>query len=99
MTSWRNRGSMTSPLKALRQALPDYARDIKLNLGTLLGEDDALELSKSQKSGIAVASGLASRNSALTRAIEHDALLLIDETARTAAAIMAMTNVYYRAVI
>lgn len=111
MSSWRNRlrkrakmenGMMKSPLESLRQSLPDYARDVKLNLGTLLGVDGAPELSESQKWGVAVASSLASRSHALTHAIEHDALLLIDEAtieaARAAAAIMAMTNVYYRAV-
>lgn len=111
MSYWRNRirkrarlesGTMTTPLESLRQALPDYARDIKLNLGTLLGTDGPAELSKAQKWGSAVAAAIASRNAALTHAVEHDALLLVGEqtveAARTAAAIMAMTNVYYRAV-
>lgn len=93
---------MTSPLEGIRQALPHYARDIKLNLGTLLGTDGAPELSKAQKWGSAVAAAIASRNPDLTHALEHEALLLTDEknvgAARTAAAIMAMTNVYYRAV-
>ncbi|MDX3928946.1 MAG: carboxymuconolactone decarboxylase family protein [Shinella sp.] len=93
---------MTSPLESLRQALPDYARDIKLNLGTLLGADGVPDLSRSQKWGAAVAAAVASRNAALTHAIEHDALLLVEgqtvEASRTAASIMAMTNVYYRAI-
>ncbi|WP_265976011.1 hypothetical protein [Brucella intermedia] len=53
---------MTSPLESLRQSLPDYARDIKLNLGTLSGEGGTPELSKGQKWGVAVASSIASRN-------------------------------------
>lgn len=93
---------MTSPLEGIRQALPDYARDIKLNLGTLLGADGVSELTRDQKWGIAVAAAITSRNPALTRAVEHDALLLSNErtveAAQTAAAIMAMTNVYYRAI-
>ncbi|WP_266065048.1 carboxymuconolactone decarboxylase family protein [Brucella intermedia] len=93
---------MTTHLESLRQALPDYARDIKINLGTLLGPDGVPELSTAQKWGSAVAAAIASRNPALTDAVEHDALLLSDdgnvEAARIAATIMAMTNVYYRAV-
>jgi len=110
MSYWRNRirmrarmerGHMTSPLESLRQSLPDYARDIKLNLGTLLGADGLPDLPKTRKWGSAVAAAVASRNAALTHAVEHDALLSVREeivdAARTAAAIMAMTNVYYRA--
>src|SRR5690606_33137805 len=57
---WRNHirkrarlesGTMTTPLESLRHALPDYARDIKLNLGTLLGTEGTAELSKAQKWG------------------------------------------------
>lgn len=92
---------MTSPLEGIRQALPDYARDIKLNLGTLLGANGASELSPAQKWGSAVAAAIASRNTDLTNAIRQEAHLLTDEAsvtaAQTAAAIMAMTNVYYRA--
>ena len=93
---------MTTHLESLRQALPDHARDIKLNLGTLLGVEGAPELSAAQKWGSAVAAAVASRNPALTDAVEHDALLFANEpyveAARVAATIMAMTNVYYRAV-
>lgn len=91
-----------SPLEELRQSLPDYARDIKINLGSLLGPDGLPDLSPSQKWGSAIAAALASRNPALLNAVEQDAMFTIDEptaeAARTAAAIMAMTNVYYRAI-
>lgn len=93
---------MTSALENLRQALPDYARDIKLNLGTLLGAEGAPELTKAQKWGAALAAAIASRNGDLTRAIEQEALTATDaktvEAAKTAATIMAMTNVYYRTI-
>ncbi len=93
---------MTSPLESLRQTLPDYARDIKINLNMVLGPDGVPDLSPAQKWGAAIAAAIASRNPALTHAIEQEAILLLEaptaEAARTAAAIMAMTNVYYRAV-
>lgn len=91
-----------SPLEELRQSLPDYARDIKINLGSLLGPDAVTDLSPSQKWGCAIAASIASRNRTLLGAIEQEATFTIDEptaeAARTAAAIMAMTNIYYRAV-
>lgn len=91
-----------SPLEELRQSLPDYARDIKINLGSLLGPDGVPDLSPNQKWGAAIAAALASRNPALLNAVEQDAMFTIDEStaeaARAAAAIMAMTNVYYRAI-
>jgi lipoyl-dependent peroxiredoxin subunit D len=91
-----------SPLEELRQSLPEFARDIKLTLGTLLGPDGVPELTTDQKWGSAVAAAIAARHPMLTQAVEQEALLIAGETtveaARIAAAIMAMTNVYYRAV-
>jgi lipoyl-dependent peroxiredoxin subunit D len=89
-------------LESLRQALPDYAKDIRLNLGSLLGPEGLPELSPSQKWGAAIAAAVAARRRDLTVVIETEAASHADaataEAARTAAALMAMTNVYYRAV-
>jgi alkyl hydroperoxide reductase subunit D len=89
-------------LESLRQGLPDYAKDIRLNLGSLLGPEGLPELSPAQKWGSAIAAAVAARHPALTAAMEAEASPHIDaataEAARTAAALMAMTNVYYRAV-
>ena len=85
-------------LDALRDAIPDYAKDIRLNLGTLASET---ALSDQQKYGAFLASALASRNAAVTRAIAGwtaDKLSPEAQTAaKAAAAIMAMNNIYYRA--
>jgi lipoyl-dependent peroxiredoxin subunit D len=92
---------MTS-LESLRQALPDYAKDVRLNLGSLLGPEGLPELSPAQKWGSAIAAALAARHRGLVDAVEAEAAAHVDaataEAARTAAAIMAMTNIYYRAV-
>jgi alkyl hydroperoxide reductase subunit D len=89
-------------LETLRQSLPDFAKDIRLNIGTLLVADDSTNLSAGQKWGSAIAAATASRNLRLLRAVEMDAALYVDDTvgaaARLAAALMGMTNVYYRAV-
>ncbi len=85
-------------LDALRDKIPDYAKDIRLNLGTLASETT---LSEQQKFGVFLASALASRNATVTRAIaDWTAGKLSPEAstaAKAAAAIMAMNNVYYRA--
>lgn len=85
-------------LDALREQLPDYAKDIRLNLGTLAAETS---LSEQQKYGAFLASALASRNADVTRAIAAwTADKLSPEAinaAKAAAAIMGMNNVYYRA--
>ena len=84
-------------IEALKERLPDYAKDIKLNLGTLATEPS---LTTQQRAGTFVASALASRNAEVTRAIisefapqlSGDALT----AAKAAASIMGMNNIYYR---
>jgi alkyl hydroperoxide reductase subunit D len=84
-------------LESLKAALPDYAKDLRLNLGSLAGEPT---LSDEVRAGTFVASALASRNAAVTEAIIAEfAQHLLPEAlnaARAAASIMAMNNVYYR---
>ena len=84
-------------IEALRQKLPETAKDIKLNLQAVLGESS---LSNEQKWGVAVASALASRNAAVREAVLADAAAAVPQTviqdAAAAATLMAMNNVYYR---
>ena len=84
-------------LEALRAALPEFAKDIRLNLGTLAAEPS---LTEQQRSGAFIASALASRNRQVTQALvaEFGPRLSPEalEAAKTSAAIMAMTNIYYR---
>jgi lipoyl-dependent peroxiredoxin subunit D len=84
-------------LEALRERLPDAAKDIKINLQTVLG---ASSLSDAQKWGIAYATALAARNPELREAVRADAAAVVDaavlEDARAAAVLMGMNNVYYR---
>src|ERR1700758_849069 len=87
-------------LDTIRDALPDYARDLKLNLGSVLSATGAPGLSEKQIWAVALASAIASRNSDLTRDIEALAATHLDAAyingARAAAAIMGMNNIYYR---
>ncbi len=87
-------------LDAIRDSLPDYARDLKLNLGAVLAPTGAPGLNEKQIWGVAVASAIASRNVGFARQIETLAAEKLDEAylgaARAAAAIMGMNNIYYR---
>ncbi|HVW71146.1 MAG TPA: carboxymuconolactone decarboxylase family protein [Steroidobacteraceae bacterium] len=91
---------MSMTLDTIRDALPDYARDLKLNLGTVLTTTGAPGLTEKQIWAVALASAIASRNVELTRGIETLATAHLDAAyvngARAAAAIMGMNNVYYR---
>ena len=84
----------------LKNSLPEHAKDLKLNLSTVLSPDGAPGLSQPQIAGIALASAIAARNPALLAAIEAAASATLDaahvSAARAAAAIMGMNNVYYR---
>ncbi|MGB3455292.1 MAG: carboxymuconolactone decarboxylase family protein [Litorimonas sp.] len=85
-------------LKTLKDALPAYAKDIKLNLGRVLAADGMDGLSKDQVAGIALASAYATKNRAVIDAVEGElsADAAIVTAAKAAATVMAMNNVYYR---
>jgi alkyl hydroperoxide reductase subunit D len=86
-----------SALEELRATIPEPARDIKLNLQSVLQPGS---LSPAQRWGVAIASAVATRNPRLRDAVIGDARTdvgaeVIDD-ALAAAALMAMNNVYYR---
>jgi alkyl hydroperoxide reductase subunit D len=84
-------------IETLKNRLPEYAKDLKLNLGSLGAE---ISLTPQQRAGTFIASAIASRNADVTRAIvaEFGPQLSAEAqiAARAAAAIMGMNNVYYR---
>lgn len=85
-------------LNALREALPDAARDIRLNLQSVLTPGT---LNADQTWGVALACAYAARNERLTRAVLADAKAAgtaegVLEDAKAAAILMGMNNVYYR---
>jgi alkyl hydroperoxide reductase subunit D len=85
-------------LAALRERLPEAAKDIKLNLQSVLGAGGAL--TSGQRWGVAVASALTTRNPALSRAVlveaRREAGDAVVEDAIAAAVLMGMNNVFYR---
>src|ERR1700689_3415924 len=91
---------MSTTLELIRDSIPDYARDLKLNLGSVLTEAGAPGLNERQIWAVALGSAIAPGNVAFTRAIESAAGEHLDaahlQAARAAAAIMGMNNIYYR---
>ena len=87
-------------LDTIKDQLPDYARDLKLNLGSVLTSQGAPGLSEKQIATVALATAIAARNVQFTQAIEAWAKPQLDDAhvnaARAAAAIMGMNNIYYR---
>lgn len=87
-------------LDTLRDSFPDYAKDIKLNLGTVLTPEGSPDLSGEQIIGVALATAYSVKNKKLADALERQAELEVSpeyiKAAKGAAAIMAMNNVYYR---
>ena len=84
-------------LDSLKALLPDYAKDIKLNLGAISRET---ALSEQQLYGTLLASALASRNATVIQAAAEEAAPHLSEEAKSAtkaaAAVMGMNNIYYR---
>lgn len=84
-------------IETLKDALPDYAKDLKLNLSSLAQEQ---VLSEQQRAGTFIACALASRNETTTSAVMAAfAPALSPEAlgaAKAASAIMGMNNIYYR---
>lgn len=84
-------------IETLKSQLPEYAKDLKLNLASVVSE---AALNDQQRWGALVATAIAARNGAVIRAIEAEAKAKLSPeafaAAKTAAAIMAMNNVYYR---
>jgi alkyl hydroperoxide reductase subunit D len=87
-------------LDDIRNSLPAHARDLQLNLGSVLSTQGAPGLDERQIWSVALASALAARNTRFAREIEALAKEHIDAThlaaAHSAAAIMGMNNIYYR---
>lgn len=84
-------------IEALRGKLPDYAKDLKLNLSSVFNTPN---LTPQQAWGTAVASALASRQPDVIRAVVADATQHLEPAAlngaKAAAAVMGMNNIYYR---
>ena len=84
-------------METIRDLIPDYAKDLKLNLSSVLAEEG---LTEQQRWGTLLASALAARSPRLAAAVAAEAARHLTPqaitAAKAAAAIMAMNNIYYR---
>jgi alkyl hydroperoxide reductase subunit D len=84
-------------LKAFAETLPDYAKDLRLNVGSLLAD---AALGDQRKYGLLLACAHGTGYRPIVEAAEAEAEGKLSpeaaNAARAAAAIMAMNNVYYR---
>jgi alkyl hydroperoxide reductase subunit D len=84
-------------LSAIIESLPDYARDLKVNLQNVLAQQ---ELTEQQTWTTAVACALACRNATLSHAILTEAAAKLTpeamNSAKAAFAVMGMNNIFYR---
>lgn len=84
-------------LKAFADALPDFAKDIRLNAGSLANDQT---LGDPRKYGLLLACAHGTGYKPLVDAVEAEAAEKLSpeaaNAARAAAAVMAMNNVYYR---
>ncbi|WP_369266883.1 alkyl hydroperoxide reductase [Streptomyces harbinensis] len=84
-------------LDDLKASVPAYAKDLKLNLGSVIGNSP---LPEQQLWGTVLACAIASRSPIVLRELEPEARKHLSDdaytAAKSAAAIMAMNNVFYR---
>jgi alkyl hydroperoxide reductase subunit D len=84
-------------IEALKARIPDFAKDVRLNLSSLVNDEG---LQGETKWGLVLACAIATRNAEVANAIDAEASAHLSaqarEAARSAASIMAMNNVYYR---
>jgi alkyl hydroperoxide reductase subunit D len=84
-------------IERLKNALPEYAKDLKLNLSSLATEPS---LTDQQRGGTFIAAALAARDPMVVEALVEEFAPKLSPSAlhaaKAAAAIMAMNNIYYR---
>ncbi len=87
-------------LSHIKSLIPDHAKDLRLNLSSILTPEGAPGLGREQIVATALACAIAARNETLLGEFERIAAEVLDESrlnaARSAASIMGMNNVYYR---
>jgi alkyl hydroperoxide reductase subunit D len=84
-------------IESLKNRIPAFAKDVKLNLSSMLSDES---LPEQQRYGLLLACAITTRNADVVRAFESLARQHLSpqalDAARAAATVMAMNNVYYR---
>jgi len=84
-------------IEALKEQIPDFAKDVRLNVSSLVNDE---ALGEQTKWGLLLAVAIATRNPVVAAAFDAEATPRLTpqarDAARAAVSIMAMNNVYYR---
>lgn len=84
----------------IKSLVPDFAKDIRLNLSSVLKDTGSPGLNEKQIAMLALSTAYGARNAKLVSAVEEAAFEVLGDAeinaARGAASIMGMNNVYYR---
>jgi lipoyl-dependent peroxiredoxin subunit D len=84
-------------VETLKEKLPSFAKDVRLNLASMATDES---LGEQTKYGLFLSAAIATRNPVVVAAMESEATGKLTPAAaaaaKSAAAIMAMNNVYYR---
>ncbi len=85
-------------IQNLKEQLPEFAKDIRLNISNLFGNIEQSGLTENQFYGIALSVAYSLNDKGLIEAIQAEAGSQpeLEFAAKTAATLMAMNNVYYR---
>ena len=87
-------------IEKLKNQLLESAKDIKLNLSTILTEEGSPDLTKNQIGGVALAAAFATKNASVIQSLLSEVSGYLSESeinaAKSATTIMAMNNIYYR---
>ncbi|MBU6339532.1 MAG: carboxymuconolactone decarboxylase family protein [Rickettsiales bacterium] len=86
-------------LEELKSIIPDYAKDVKINLSTLISQENQALTSK-QVFGAALASAYGTKEKTLIKILENEVQNILSDVeinaVKTSASLMAMNNIYYR---
>lgn len=86
-------------LEELKSTIPDFAKDVKINLSSLLTQENQV-LTPKQVFGAALTSAYVTKEKNLIKIIENEVNQILSEAeikaAKGAATLMAMNNIYYR---
>lgn len=84
-------------IDALKERIPDFAKDVKLNLSSMAADET---LGQQTKCGLLLAAAIATRNPGVIAAMDAEAAGKLTPAAiaaaKAAASVMAMNNIYYR---
>jgi alkyl hydroperoxide reductase subunit D len=84
-------------IDAIKERLPDFAKDVRLNLASMASDET---LGKQTKYGLFLAAAMATRSPELIIAMEHEAARELTPdalaAAKAATAVTTMNNIYYR---